>query len=122
MSKLGTPQIINLAHILPTGPLILFIAVNKFIKRPISSNFYVALLVLAIIAVLYHLYLLYQGAKGPYGRYINVLHLLIGSLLLFVTISYLNKKSINPFYYTLMFLLAAGAISYHLYLLTVGKK
>jgi len=122
MSNLDTRQIISLAHVLAIGPLILYVSINSFNKQHTGQIANISLLALASVAVLYHLYRLYKGGRGSYWRYINAFHLLIGSLLLAVTISQLNKTFINPVVYTLMFILGAGAITYHLYLLTIGKK
>jgi len=108
---------VNLAHILITGPLIVFVAVSHLLRRPISPIWYGALLALAVVAILYHLYLLFSVDRGAYGRYINVLHLLIGALLLFVTASYFLSQHVNVFWYTLMLVLGVGAIGYHLFML-----
>ena len=109
---------VNLTHMLITGPLILFIAIANMSKVPINSAWYKILLVFSAIAISYHMFLFYKNAKGNYGRYINILHLLLGSLLMFVAVSNLQNSSINEFWYTLMAILGFGAIGIHMYKLS----
>ena len=50
-----------------------------------------------------------------YSQYVNVFHFAVAAILLYVGIQYTRGKKINGFWYTLILVLAFGALGYHGY-------
>lgn len=99
---------VSFAHILFTGPLLLYVGV----KRPTDIWIYYFMAIYGLIAAIYLLYKLFGSEWKPDKIWYIVHILLFIPLVLYISIY--NKK-MNPTFFSFLTAVGIAAIGYHLF-------
>jgi hypothetical protein len=99
--------IISLIHIFITGPLFIYIGIEK----PTNSLFYLLLFFLAIIIVISFIY---RYIYKQLYAWLYVHLLLFASLLFYISYLKFTKKNISNFLFSFLIAIGFGAIGYHI--------
>lgn len=97
----------NLAHILVTGPLFLYVG----LARPSYKWVYKVLMALGVILACYFIYLLFALKRGPYHVWLVIHLVLIFPLLIWVGY---RGRSAPDIAFSLLMTIGIAAIGYHL--------
>ena len=98
--------LISLIHIFITGPLFIYIGINK----PLNILFYIILLFLAIVIVISFIY---RYIYKQLYAWLYVHLLLFASLLFYISYLKFTKKNIPNFLYSFLIAIGFAAIGYH---------